>query len=85
MDRDYRTDALKAGANVLMPNFSPREVKTKYEIYPGKRCVTEGTGACAGCTERIAREAGLELDLSRADSLKMKTAPEYASRAASDQ
>ncbi len=85
MDRDYRTDALKAGANVLMPNFSPREVKTKYEIYPGKRCVTEGTGACAGCTERIAREAGLELDLSRADSLKMKTAPDYASRAASDQ
>ncbi len=72
MDRDYRVDALKAGANVLMPNFSPVEVKKKYEIYPGKRCVTERTGACAGCTEGIARAAGLAIDWSRADSLKME-------------
>ncbi len=72
MDRDYRVDALKAGANVLMPNFSPVEVKKKYEIYPGKRCVTERTGACAGCTEGLARAGGLEVDWSRADSLKME-------------
>lgn len=71
MDRDYRIDALKAGANVLMPNFSPVEVKKKYEIYPGKRCVTERTGACALCTEGIARAGGLQIDWSRADSLKM--------------
>jgi len=71
MDRDYRVDALKAGANVLMPNFSPVEVKKKYEIYPGKRCVNERTGACAHCTEGIARAAGLRIDWSRADSLKM--------------
>lgn len=72
MDRDYRIDALNAGANVLMPNFSPFEVKKKYEIYPGKRCVTERTGACAECTEVIARAAGLGIDWSRADSLKMQ-------------
>ncbi len=70
MDRDYRIDALKAGANVLMPNFSPADVKKKYEIYPGKRCVNERTGACANCTEGIARGAGLEIDWTRADSLK---------------
>ncbi len=70
MDRDYRVDALRAGANVVMPNFSPVSVKKKYEIYPGKRCLTERTGACAGCMEGLARAAGLALDRSRADSLK---------------
>ena len=71
MDRDYRVDALKAGANVVMPNYTPASEKRKYEIYPGKRCVTEGTGACALCMEGLAAAAGLDLDLSRADSVKM--------------
>jgi biotin synthase len=70
LDRDYRVDALRAGANVVMPNFSPTSVKKKYAIYPGKRCLTEQTGACALCMERLAKTAGLELDYSRADSLK---------------
>jgi biotin synthase len=70
LDRDYRVDALRAGANVLMPNYTPASVKAKYAIYPGKRCVSEGTGACAGCVDAIARAAGLAVDLSRADSLK---------------
>ncbi len=70
LDRDYRADALRAGANVLMPNFTPAAVKRKYAIYPGKRCVTEGTGACSGCIEGIAASAGLVIDYSRADTLK---------------
>ena len=70
LDRDYRVDALRAGANVVMPNFSPVAVKKKYAIYPGKRCLTENTGACAGCMGRLAESAGLGLDYSRADSLK---------------
>jgi biotin synthase len=70
LDRDYRVDALKAGANVVMPNYTPADFKRKYEIYPGKRCITEQTGACAGCMEGLASRAGLALDLSRADSLK---------------
>ncbi len=70
MDRDYRVDALKAGANVVMPNFSPVGAKKKYEIYPGKKCVSEATGACAHCMEGLAMAAGLAADYSRADSLK---------------
>ena len=70
LDRDYRIDALRAGANVVMPNFSPVSVKKKYAIYPGKRCLSERTGACALCMDRLAKSAGLELDYSRADSLK---------------
>lgn len=70
LDRDYRVDALRAGANVIMPNYTPALFKKQYEIYPGKRCVTEKTGACAGCMDRLAQSAGLVLDLTRADSLK---------------
>ncbi|MHB0897977.1 MAG: [FeFe] hydrogenase H-cluster radical SAM maturase HydE, partial [Spirochaetales bacterium] len=71
MDRDYRVDALKAGANIVMPNFTPAVFKKQYEIYPGKRCISEHTGACAGCMQHLANLAGLTLDLSRGDSLKM--------------
>lgn len=33
-----RTDAILAGANVVMPNLSPEHVKGKYSIYDGKAC-----------------------------------------------
>jgi biotin synthase len=72
MDRDYRVDALKAGANIVMPNFTPSVFKKKYEIYPGKRCVSEHTGACSLCMQGLADRAGLELDLSRGDSMKQQ-------------
>jgi biotin synthase len=70
MDRDYRLDGLKAGANVLMPNFTPLAYKQMYEIYPGKRCVSEPTGACGFCMRGLARSIGRTIDPSRGDSLK---------------
>ncbi len=69
MDRDYRIEGLKAGANVLMPNFTPLEYKKLYEIYPGKRCITEPTGACGFCMEGLAQSIGRSIDYSRGDSL----------------
>ena len=72
MDRDYRVDGLKAGANVLMPNFTPLEYKKLYEIYPGKRCVSEPTGACSFCMEGLAASIGRTIDYSRGDSRKAR-------------
>ena len=37
MDKDYRTDALKAGADVLMLNFTPNNFKKLYDLYPGRK------------------------------------------------
>jgi biotin synthase len=68
--RDYRIEGLKAGANVIMPNFTPTERKRLYEIYPGKRCIDEPSGACVFCMEGLASLAGLRIDYSRGDSLK---------------
>ncbi len=70
MDRDYRVEGLRAGANVLMPNFTPLSYKRRYEIYPGKRCITEPTGACASCMEGLVAGIGRTIDSSRGDSLK---------------
>jgi len=73
MDRDYRQDGLKAGANVLMPNFTPLEYKKMYEIYPGKRCISEPTGACGICMEGLVEAIGRNIDHSRGDTRKVKS------------
>ncbi|HET6452574.1 MAG TPA: [FeFe] hydrogenase H-cluster radical SAM maturase HydE [Spirochaetia bacterium] len=70
LGKDYRADGLKAGANVLMPNFTPVRYKKLYEIYPGKRCISEPAGACAFCMEGMVAGIGRSIDYSRGDSLK---------------
>ena len=58
LGKDFRVEGLKAGANVLMPNFTPAPYKKLYEIYPNKRCISESTGACAPCMGSIAASIG---------------------------
>jgi len=49
-----REDALKAGANVVMPNLTPPAYRALYEIYPDKACVNETAEQCHTClTARI--------------------------------
>jgi len=71
-EKDFRADALKSGANVLMPNFTPLKYKALYEIYPGKKCITEDGSSCLGCLEANILPKGRYLDFSRGDSLKYK-------------
>jgi len=40
---------LMRGANIVMPNLTPLEYRTKYEIYPGKACINETAQQCNGC------------------------------------
>jgi len=54
LDPHGRERALQAGANVMMPNVSPTEYRAKYEIYPGKICLSDDAAHCRGCiTGRI--------------------------------
>lgn len=66
--QDRRIDALRAGANVLMPNFTPALFKKRYEIYPGKRCLEEASEHCVGCMETLARSLGRYIDYGRGDA-----------------
>ena len=70
LEKDYREEALKWGANVLMPNFTPLPYKKLYEIYPDKRCVNEPAGACAGCMEHMAAGTGRFIDWGRGNRIK---------------
>ena len=60
---------LKAGANVIMPNLSPKELRKKYSLYDNK----VGTGDEAAESKRLIEEkinkAGFILDTSRGDSI----------------
>lgn len=44
-----REIALRCGANVIMPNLTPRRFKENYILYPGKICVSEEPEKCSGC------------------------------------
>ena len=68
--RDGTIAALRAGANVVMPNFTPEAYRNLYEIYPGKKCVSPKTSISQ--IEKIAGELTRYIDYTRGDSLKRK-------------
>jgi biotin synthase len=53
-----RESALKAGANVVMPNLTPRIHRADYQIYPGKICLGEEAAECRGCITRRITDIG---------------------------
>lgn len=44
-----RIKALKAGANVVMPNVNEGEYRKLYELYPNKICTTDTPAHCRSC------------------------------------
>lgn len=70
LDKDYRIDAIKAGANVIMPNFSPEIYKKQYEIYPNKICIKEENKNAQNILEEISCACQLPLSFERNDRIK---------------
>ncbi len=62
-----REKAIKAGANVVMPNLSPIESRTKYEIYENKICTGDEAAHCRACIEKRIEGAGYTVDMTRGD------------------
>lgn len=62
-----REKALKVGANVVMPNLSPVEVRAKYELYQGKICTGDESAQCRACIEKRITSAGFEVNMGRGD------------------
>jgi len=55
-EADGREKGLQRGANIVMPNLTPVDYRAKYEIYPGKACITETADDCDPCIKgRISR------------------------------
>ncbi len=64
--------ALQSGANVVMPNVTTSEFKTKYEIYPNKICINEHPNKCRGCIEGKIKSIGRYVSTGYGDSLNKK-------------
>ena len=63
-----REMGIQAGANVVMPNLSPVDVRKKYELYDNKICTGEESAQCRGCLETRMRSVGYRLAVDRGDA-----------------
>lgn len=67
-----REKAIKVGANVVMPNLSPVEVREKYELYEGKICTGDESAHCRVCIENRINNTGFEVNMGRGDHLSWR-------------
>jgi biotin synthase len=61
IDQMGRELGLTAGANVVMPNLSPVNIRKNYELYDNKICVYEGAAQCRGCLENRVASMGYHM------------------------
>ncbi|MEG2353672.1 MAG: [FeFe] hydrogenase H-cluster radical SAM maturase HydE [Clostridium sp.] len=64
-----REMGIRAGANVVMPNLSPTNVREKYSLYDGKICTGDEAAECMLCIENRIKKSGFEVDVTRGDNL----------------
>lgn len=56
-----------AGANVVMPNLSPKDVRDKYVLYDNKICTGEEAAECRCCLDRRIQNIGYNIVVGRGD------------------
>lgn len=64
-----REKGFSAGANVVMPNLSPTNVRKDYSLYDNKICTGDEAAQCIMCLRGRVERAGYEMDMGRGDSL----------------
>ena len=62
-----REKGILAGANVVMPNLSPRDVRKKYLLYDNKICTGDEAAECIVCMKNRMKSIGHEVVISRGD------------------
>ena len=68
---DGREKGILAGANVVMPNLSPGEVRKDYLLYDNKICTGDEAAECRQCLERRMQSIGCRTVTARGDSLNI--------------
>ena len=64
---DGREKGVLSGANVIMPNLSPIDVRKKYLLYDGKICTGDESAQCRACLERRMESIGYKVVITRGD------------------
>ena len=65
-----REMGIKSGANVVMPNLSPVNVRDKYKLYDNKICTGDEAAECRYCMESRMKSIGYQVVVSRGDFAK---------------
>lgn len=60
-----------AGANVVMPNLSPVDVRKDYTLYDNKICTGDEAAECRNCLEKRMESIGYSIVTARGDSLNI--------------
>lgn len=68
---DGREQGIMAGANVVMPNLSPPQVREKYRLYDNKLCTGDEAAESLKSLEERMLAIGYHLTVSRGDSLNI--------------
>ena len=69
LDRRGFEKGILAGANVVMPNFTPKEIRKRYQLYDNKYGVEDdGIEAMESIKKRVS-DIGYEVVVDRGDSL----------------
>ncbi len=67
IDPKGREKGILSGANVVMPNLSPTDVRDKYLLYDNKICTGDEAAECRYCIENRIKKIGYDVVVSRGD------------------
>lgn len=62
-----REKGILAGANVVMPNLSPTDVRKKYLLYDNKICTGDEAAECRFCMQKRMTDIGYDVVVARGD------------------
>lgn len=71
IDPEGRELGILAGANVVMPNLSPDNVRKDYSLYDNKLCTGEEAAECRKSLENRMQAIGYQIITARGDSLNV--------------
>lgn len=71
IDKFGREKGILAGANVVMPNLSPCEVRKKYLLYDNKLCTGNEAAECKNSLEIQMEKIGYKIAVSRGDFINI--------------
>ena len=67
LDGTGREKGILSGANVVMPNLSPKDVRKKYLLYDNKICTGDEAAECRYCMQNRMKSIGYDVVVSRGD------------------
>jgi len=75
-----REKGILAGGNVVMPNLSPVDVRSKYLLYDNKICTGDEAAECLHCLKNRLKKIGCQVAVGRGDYRSAAAQPSESSK-----